>query len=138
MCAREELLFTREPDQQLAFFANNTTHCGIMADAHWHDAWEILFIRRGWGHQRINTSEFDFHIGDVIVIRSGDIHSTDALCPQGCDIDVLHFTRRLLPPALSQGLCHSDIPCPASVDSRASDKAFSHSAPITVPHRYTA
>ena len=34
MCAREELLFTREPDQQLAFFANNTTRCGIMADAH--------------------------------------------------------------------------------------------------------
>lgn len=119
MCAREELLFTQKPTQHLAFFANNTMHCGIMADAHWHDAWEILFIRRGWGHQRINTSEFDFHIGDVIVIRSGDIHSTDALCPQGCDIDVLHLTHSILSPAASQELPASGIVHPSELESQS-------------------
>ena len=119
MCAREELLFTQPSAKQIAFFTNNSTHSGMMADAHWHDAWEILFIRRGWGHQRINTAEFDFHIGDVIVIRSGDIHSTDALCPQGCDIDVLHFTRHLLSPATSEEPPASGIVHPNEIEAQS-------------------
>jgi AraC-like DNA-binding protein len=119
MCAREELLFTQPSAKLLAFFANNSTHCGIMADAHWHGAWEILFIRRGWGKQRINTSTFDFRMGDVIVIRSGDIHATDALCPQGCDIDVLHFTKEIFPSSVSDELPASGIIHSGETESEA-------------------
>ncbi len=115
MCARKELLFTQHPARQLAFFANNTTHSGVMADPHWHDAWEILFIRRGQGHQLINTASFDFHAGDVIVIRSGDIHATDALSPKGCDIDVLHLTRSVLSPSDSEELPASGIIHPSEI-----------------------
>jgi len=109
MNAREELLFTQPSAKQIAFFTNNSARSGTMADAHWHSAWEILFIRRGWGKQRINTSEFDFHMGDVIVIRSGDIHATDALSPKGCDIDVLHFTKAIFPSLVSDELPASGI-----------------------------
>ncbi len=125
MHAREELLFTRDPSRQLAFFANNTPRCGMMADAHWHNAWEILFIRRGWGLQRINTADFDFHIGDIIVVRSGDIHSTDALCPQGCDIDVLHLTHDILSSAASEALPASGIIHPIEIEAQSIFDALS-------------
>ncbi len=119
MGAREELLFTQPSAKQIAFFTNNSTRSGTMADAHWHSAWEILFIRRGWGNQRINTSTFDFHMGDVIVIRSGDIHATDARSPQGCDIDVLHCTSSALSSPASEELPASGILHSGEIESEA-------------------
>jgi len=64
---------------------------GFMVENHWHDAYEILLVREGYGEQQINGQKFDFSKNTVIVIRPGDIHATVATSPMGCEIDVLQF-----------------------------------------------
>jgi len=60
-------------------------------DAHWHDSCEVLYVRRGWGTQRINAETMPFHPGDVVLIRSGDVHATEAISAGGSDIDCVRF-----------------------------------------------
>lgn len=110
----QESLSIYSQTQQLTLLFNNTSHAGVMADPHWHNAWEILFIRRGWGDQQINAERLSFHPNDIVVIRPGDVHRTDALSDKGCDIDVLHFTESMLPDGssvriqLSSGVFHPE------------------------------
>ena len=65
---------------------------GKIAHAHWHEAYEILYIRRGRIAQTINAERPEAGEGDVVIVRPSDIHGTDCLSPDGCDIDVLQFT----------------------------------------------
>lgn len=76
---------------KIHFFKNAVKEPGSMVENHWHDAFEILFVREGFGEQQINAQKFDFSKNTVIVIRPGDIHATVATSPNGCDIDVLQF-----------------------------------------------
>ena len=92
---REQLMLQGELFE-VKFLSNRTSHPAKMVGLHWHDAYEILYVRRGFGEQRINSEIFRFYPTDVIVIAPGDIHATTALSDDGCDIDVLHFTKKLI------------------------------------------
>ena len=62
-----------------------------MVNPHWHEAYEILYVRHGSGKQQINSNIFDFAPGTVVVICPGDIHATVAASQNGSEIDVLQF-----------------------------------------------
>lgn len=96
------------------FFQNNSAKPRIMVTQHWHDAYEVLFIRRGEAMQWINAQVMKVAAGDLIWIRPGDVHVTRTDAADGCDIDVLQFVpeemgeseaelRRVAP-----GVAHSD------------------------------
>ena len=91
----EQLVLPKELFE-VKFLSNRASYARQMVDLHWHEAYEILYVRRGWGEQRINSEVFAFHPTDVIVISPGDIHATTALSDDGCDMDVVHFTGTLL------------------------------------------
>lgn len=84
---RVDILFKNK----IHFFKNVVKEPGSMVENHWHDAYEILLVREGFGVQQINAQKFDFSKNTVILIRPGDIHATVATSPNGCDIDVLQF-----------------------------------------------
>lgn len=77
--------------QMLRIFQNNTAACGSMVSPHWHNACEALYVRRGWGRQRLNADSITIYPGDAVLICPGDIHETEALSPDGMDIDVIQF-----------------------------------------------
>lgn len=72
-------------------FCNNSTGPGMMVSQHWHDAYELLYVRRGEGRQWINADTMTFGAGDLVLIRPGDVHATEATSSDGCDIDVVQF-----------------------------------------------
>ena len=83
-------------DKRLCFLQNNSDAPKTLVAPHWHEGYEILYIRRGWGEQRINAQVLPFHLGEIVVICPGDIHATEALAPKGCEIDVVHCSEDLL------------------------------------------
>lgn len=113
---RENLL-PRMPEYEMAVFRNNRTRPERMVSEHWHDAYEILYIRDGQARQVLNTEEFCVGAGDLVVICPGDIHATDATASNGCHIDVLLFTDRILPGAkeLRTGVLRNPAPETASL-----------------------
>lgn len=66
--------------------------CSSIVHAHWHEAYEVLYIRRGSIEEIINGKRYTADAGDVVVVAPYDIHSTASLSEDGCDIDVLQFT----------------------------------------------
>ena len=93
---REELAHKLSKNNVL--FSNN--YVGgkkIMVDLHWHDAFEILYVRSGVAEQQINVDRFTIMAGDVVIIRTGDVHMTESISEDGCDIDYVQFTSNLLP-----------------------------------------
>ena len=80
----------------MRFSKNNTTAPKIMAHLHWHNVYEVLYIRRGWGEQRINTETYSFHPGEVVILLPGDLHATEAVSENGCDIDYVQFSGEFL------------------------------------------
>ncbi|MBR2459946.1 MAG: helix-turn-helix transcriptional regulator [Clostridia bacterium] len=85
---KEALLFSKN---KIKCFKNTVNFPKTMVSPHWHDAYEILYVRSGFGDQQINRQSFHFQPGTVVVICPGEIHSTVATSPEGCDIDVLQF-----------------------------------------------
>ncbi len=68
-------------------FTNARTAPGMMVNCHWHDAYELLLVRRGRCVQRVGMRELTLGPGALSVIAPGDIHSTCAL--ERCEIDVV-------------------------------------------------
>lgn len=89
-------------ENRIFFMKSVRESFGEMVPPHWHNSYEVLFVRRGTCEQRINTKTFRCKPGCVILICPGDIHATDATAVGGCEIDVLQFseeffgTRRFL------------------------------------------
>lgn len=79
----------------LSVFQNNTSAPKQLAAPHWHEVYEVLFIRRGTGSQRINAETAPISVDDVVVICPGDVHATSTDSSAGCDIDVVQFTAAL-------------------------------------------
>ena len=80
-------------EKKIRVFENVVTQPGVMVENHWHDSYEILFVREGFGEQQINAQKFSFAPGTVIVVCPGDIHATVATSKNGCAIDVLQFVQ---------------------------------------------
>lgn len=52
-------------DKRLCFLQNNSDAPKTLVAPHWHEGYEILYIRRGWGEQRINAQILPFHLGEI-------------------------------------------------------------------------
>lgn len=78
---------------KINFLKNVVDNPCTMANPHWHDSYEILFVRQGFGVQQINSKKFNFTTGSATIICPGDIHATYATSKNGCEIDVLQFSR---------------------------------------------
>ena len=80
------------------WFSNNCVEGKkLMVDLHWHDAFEVLYVRRGIARQQINVDTFVIVPGDVVIIRAGDVHLSECISESGCDIDYVQFTSDILP-----------------------------------------
>lgn len=80
-------------EKKIRLFKNVVKEPSVMVEDHWHDSYEILFVKEGCGEQQINAQKFTFAPGTVIVIQPGDIHATVSLSTAGCEIDVLQFVQ---------------------------------------------
>lgn len=82
--------------------------------SHWHEAYEVLYIRRGYGKQRLNAEIADIRPGDVVIICPGDVHATEAISNEGCDVDYVQFSVDLVYNAketlqlLRSGIAHAE------------------------------
>ena len=74
------------------FSQNNSQTARSLVASHWHDVYEVLYIRRGYGKQRLNNETGDIRPGDVVIICPGDVHATEALSADGCDVDYVQFS----------------------------------------------
>jgi len=79
-------------ENRIFFMKSVRESFGEMVPSHWHNSYEILFVRRGTCEQRINTKTFCCKPGCVILICPGDIHATNATSLGGCEIDVVQFS----------------------------------------------
>lgn len=79
-------------EHRIFFMKSVTESPGEMVPFHWHNSYEILFVRRGTCEQRINAKVFQCKPGCVVLICPGDIHATHATARGGCEIDVLQFS----------------------------------------------
>lgn len=80
----------------MIYSRNHTNAQGVMAHLHWHGVYEVLYIKRGFGEQRINTETYHIRPGDIVILKSGDLHATKALSLDGCDIDYVQFSEEFL------------------------------------------
>lgn len=80
----------------MSLFNNNSQEPKSLTALHWHEVYEVLYIRRGWGNQRLNADTMPIYPGDIVFIRPGDLHTTEALSTKGCDVDVLQFSQDFL------------------------------------------
>lgn len=80
---------------------NLTRH--IQVNPHWHDCFEILFILKGNAIQTLNQQVFKVKPNDLIIIRKGDVHSTQ------CDLhdDVKIVVIKFLPQFIDSIYSHS-------------------------------
>ena len=76
---------------KVAFFKNISTECRELVGAHYHDCYEILYIRRGSGEQLIHRDTWQLCPGDVVIIQPGECHATKAISETGCDVDIVQF-----------------------------------------------
>ena len=73
------------------FFESVTPLPRVTGLPHWHEACEILLIRRGTLRHQINADIRLVYPGQVILICPGDVHGSETLPPDGCDVGVLQF-----------------------------------------------
>ena len=62
-------------------FTQDTAAGPVVADEHWHDCFEMLYMLEGHAEQWVNGHRFTMGSGDILLLHSGDIHAT--LCPAG-------------------------------------------------------
>ena len=89
MFAYREKLKLESGTSACAAFTNVRPSPGVMVNCHWHDAYELLLVRRGRCSQRAGMRELTLGPGALSIIAPGDLHATYAL--EHCEIDVLQF-----------------------------------------------
>lgn len=70
---------------------NRVNSACMMVDVHWHEYYELLYIKRGEALEIVNGAEERMQEGDIVLIMPGAQHSTIALSEDGCAILVLVF-----------------------------------------------
>lgn len=73
------------------FFESRTPTPRVTGYPHWHEACEIMLVRRGTLKHQINADIRLVYPGQVILICPGDVHSSEVVSPDGCDVGVLQF-----------------------------------------------
>lgn len=76
---------------------NKATRKKQMAENHWHNYYEVLYVLSGQARQMIEGGSHDLLPHDIVIIEPGHVHSTAATTKE-CSILVLHFLPSLLYP----------------------------------------
>ncbi|HEY5584798.1 MAG TPA: AraC family transcriptional regulator [Ruminiclostridium sp.] len=81
------------PDQQfkIKILITSSFEHVMEVHPHWHDEVEILYVSNGTAIQQVNDRFFPIVPGDLVVISSGQLHSTYSNQGSKCDIFVLLF-----------------------------------------------
>lgn len=64
--------------------------------AHWHEEYELLTVTDGHGVAHINNRRFEFGLGDILFINSGDLHSLSAELGTPLGFYAVDFGRELI------------------------------------------
>lgn len=87
------------PDSNLPFMA--CTYRQIGAPLHWHHYWEILCQIEGETRIKVGNEEFLSEEGDITIIGSDELHSTQKISSRHCLL-ILQFWGSLLTPYMKE------------------------------------
>lgn len=62
-----------------------------MVDLHWHDYYELLYVKEGSAIQVVNGAQELMEVGDIALIKPGAQHATYAVGENGCNMLVVLF-----------------------------------------------
>lgn len=82
-------------------FISDNIEKNINVDPHWHDYIEILYILEGNAWQKLNERYFSIGKNDIVILGSGDIHSTSCVRGERVKILVLKFQPGVIEPGYS-------------------------------------
>ena len=68
----------------------------LVAPLHWHDCLELLYVLEGSASQRINDQVLTLRVGDLVLLRDGDLHATATEPGEPSRILVVKFLSALL------------------------------------------
>ena len=83
-------------------FISDNLEKNIVANPHWHDCCEILYMLEGIAEQQVNDQFFRVGKNDIIILNQGDIHGT--YCRQGEAVRILVI--KFLPSIFDNSLSH--------------------------------
>jgi AraC-like DNA-binding protein len=82
-------------------FISDNMEKNIDVNPHWHDCIEILYVLEGNAWQKLNEKFFRIAKNDIVILGSGDIHSTSCAGGECVKILVLKFQPGVIEPAYS-------------------------------------
>lgn len=77
-------------------FVQNNLKSPVNVHEHFHDCFELLFFLNGEAIQYLNNKKFKAKKEDLVLIKSGDVHSTICKKNEDCRILVLKFMPSIL------------------------------------------
>lgn len=77
-------------------FIRDSRKENIVAEPHWHDCCEILYIIEGTAEQLINDKYFNASKDDLIILNKGDIHGTWCTPGESAQILVIKFLPEII------------------------------------------
>lgn len=83
----KENLITHSQYFPVDVFIQDNLKSHVVANLHWHDCFEILYMLEGSARLQINENHFLVEKHDLIILNEGDIHS--AYCVKGEDVRIL-------------------------------------------------
>lgn len=83
----------------IEIFIQDTSEQSLYVTEHYHECFEILYMLSGDAEQLINCNTYEAKTGDVILIKSGDIHQT--YCPQVPSTQI--FVLKFMPSIIDSG-----------------------------------
>ena len=78
------------------YTVTHTVEYGPVLPCHWHEEYEILYIRRGNALLRIGDHTYTAAEGDFFFINGGELHSAFSENPGGCCYDAVVFSLSFL------------------------------------------
>ncbi len=87
----KENIITHNLTFPVDIFLYNHERKFIVAEPHWHDCIEILYILKGTVEQQINDKYYLLHGNDIIILNVGDIHGTYRISDDDVEILVIKF-----------------------------------------------
>lgn len=87
----KEKIITHNLTFPVDIFLYNHERKFIVAEPHWHDCIEILYILKGTVEQQINDKYYVLHGNDIIILNVGDIHGTYRISDDDVEILVIKF-----------------------------------------------
>lgn len=63
---------------------------------HWHTEWEIMHVKEGQCVVTIDGTKYEAVQGDCFFLRSGQLHTADAIRPHGCQLVSAVFSSDML------------------------------------------